>query len=62
MTKDQRRMSFSLNPKNVLTDKTIKDDLLCSLCHAILVNAMKCKGCKNRFHKACLNKFCIETG
>ena len=23
---------------------------------------MKCKECNNRFHKACLNKFCRETG
>mmetsp|Transcript_12615 Transcript_12615/g.12429 ORF Transcript_12615/g.12429 Transcript_12615/m.12429 type:complete len:99 (-) Transcript_12615:864-1160(-) len=23
---------------------------------------MKCKECKNRFHKSCLNKFCRETG
>jgi hypothetical protein len=32
MTKDQRRMSFSMNPKNVLSKNQIKKDLLCSLC------------------------------
>lgn len=62
MTKDQRRMSFSMNPKNVLSKNQIKKDLICALCQAILVDAMKCKECKNRFHKTCLNKFCRETG
>lgn len=55
-------MSFSLNAKNVLSRKAVKKEFLCALCQAILYEPMKCKDCKNHFHKACLAKFCKETG
>jgi hypothetical protein len=62
MAEEQRRMSFSLHPNNVLAKGEIKFNYLCGLCSAILVDAMKCKECKTLFHRACLNKFCRETG
>lgn len=53
-----------MNIKNVVTDgKTpVKKELQCALCHAILVQPMKCKDCKQHYDQACLNKFCRETG
>jgi hypothetical protein len=62
MTDEQKRMSFSMNSRNVIAQKSIKKEFLCALCQAILVDPMKCKECKNHFHTACLNKFCRETG
>ena len=62
MTEEQRRMSFSMNTTNVLSQGKVTSDLLCALCHAVLVDPMKCKECKNRFHRSCLTKFCRETG
>jgi hypothetical protein len=62
MTEEQKRMSFSMNCKQVISQKQIKKEFLCALCQAILVDPMKCRECKNHFHTACLNKFCRETG
>ncbi len=67
MTEDQKRMSFSMNARQVLPSagnpgQGVRRDLLCALCQAILVDPLKCIDCKNHFHTACLNKFCRETG
>jgi hypothetical protein len=66
MTEDQKRMSFSMNAKQVLPSANntngVRRDLQCALCQAILVDPLKCIDCKNHFHTACLNKFCRETG
>jgi hypothetical protein len=62
MTEEQRRMSFTMNAKNVISKDQIKKEHLCALCSAILVDPMKCVECNSRYHKSCLNKFCRETG
>ena len=61
MTQEQKRLSVSMNSKNVLSQKQVRKELLCALCQAILIEPMKCVECKSHFHKACLNKFCRET-
>lgn len=55
-------MSFSMNTQNVLSQKKIKEEFLCALCQAILVDALRCKSCLKHFHRTCLKKFCKETG
>ena len=59
---DFKRMSFSMNSKNVVGRDQVKPELLCALCQAILIDPWECKECKNRFHQICLNKFAKETG
>jgi hypothetical protein len=59
---DFRRMSFSMNSKNVVGKNQVKKDLLCALCQAILIEPWECKECLSRFHQVCLNKFAKETG
>jgi|LauGreDrversion4_2_1035121.scaffolds.fasta_scaffold327730_1 hypothetical protein len=59
---DFKRMSFSMNSKNVVGASQVKPELMCALCQAILLDPWECKECKNRFHQVCLNKFAKETG
>ena len=51
-----------LNTSNLLSRDQLKSEFLCGLCQAILVDPVECKGCKNRFHHKCLEKFHVETG
>jgi hypothetical protein len=60
---DFKRMSFSMNSRNVFGGaQQAKPELLCALCQAILIDPWECKECHNRFHQVCLNKFAKETG
>jgi hypothetical protein len=66
MTDEQKRMSFSMNSKLVVhsakNPTRLRQELLCALCQAILVDPLTCVECGSNFHTACLNKFCRETG
>ena len=65
MSEEQKRMSFSMNSRHVLPsakNPQVREELVCSLCQAILVDPLTCIECKKNFHTACLNKFCRETG
>lgn len=60
--RDFKRMSFSMNARNVAGTNAVKPELLCALCQAILFDPWECKVCHSRFHQICLNKFAKETG
>jgi hypothetical protein len=57
-----KNSKLSLNQSNLLTKDQLKDEFLCGLCSAILVDPVECKSCKKRFHHKCLEKFFAETG
>ena len=59
---DFKRMSFSMNARNVVGANQVPPSLLCALCQAILFDPWECKECRNRYHQICLNKFAKETG
>lgn len=65
MTEEQKRMSFSMNSRHVLPSANkpkLRQELLCALCSAILVEPLTCVECGTNYHTGCLNKFCRETG
>lgn len=47
---DFKRMSFSMNSRNVVGKDQVKPELLCALCQAILIDPWECKECRNRYH------------
>ena len=48
-TQDFKRMSFSMNSRNVHGQQA-RPDLICALCQGILIEPWECKECHNRFH------------
>lgn len=58
----QNNIKLSLNQTNLLTKDQLKEEYLCALCQAILVDPVECKRCKKRYHFKCLQKFFSETG
>jgi hypothetical protein len=54
-----------MNSKHVLPNAKnpkLRQELLCALCQAILVDPLTCVECGGNYHTGCLNKFCRETG
>lgn len=53
---------LGLNQANLVTKDQLREEYLCGLCQAILVDPVECRSCKKRFHHKCLEKFFNETG
>jgi len=57
MSEDQKRMSFSMNSRHVLPNAKnpkLRQELLCGLCSAILVDPLQCIECGGNYHTGCL--------